>query len=171
MTTIDIYLQPMVWEFLRGIGTADSRAVAIPQSHRHLYQLITSNLEHELVQSAAAINRHCSRMVKGSIYITDYDASRYGVYIRIDRQAAISHYIYNAECDRLCQLIMHAHLFAGISVNAATRHFLEKYFPESGDLMVETIKKRYQRHYTMLEPDIISELQSIKHRKTTQTRT
>lgn len=161
----------MVWEFLRSIGTHDKLAVQIPQSHRYLYQLITSNLEREQIQSAAAINRHCSKMVKGNIYITDYDAHRFGTYIRIERQAAISHYIYNAECDRMCHLILYAHLFAGISINAATRLILEKYYPESDENFAETIKKRYQRHYTDLEQRTIQEIQQIKKSKKTQNRT
>lgn len=171
MTTIQVYLQPMVWEFLERIGNKDQQAVKIPTTHRHIYYLFVNCLEHQRELNNKYEQRFLAKMTPGNIFITDYDRERYGSFIRLDRQAAISHLIYNMECDRLCQLILNAHLFTGASINASAIHFLEKYYPENGDLMLDMIKKRYQRNYSTLEQDTLHDIQLIKELKSTQKRT
>lgn len=168
MTTIDINLQPTAWAYLNRIGESDGLAVAIPNSHRHLYQMITANLEHRKIISAGAFKRYCSKMVPGKIYIEDYDATRFGTNIRYERQAIISRFIYNSEKQRLCELIANAHLRYGVAISAAAKYYIDKFYLDCDEINFELIKKHYQRHRNEFENDIITDLQFFNSHKTTQ---
>ena len=159
MTTVTICLSPLAWKVLRRDYRYDGSAVDISGSW--LYHLLTSCLRRTETRTAAECRKKPVGLVAGRIYISDYDDARYGHFVRLDRQAAISNTICAIERDNLCRLIAAMTAFGHVSRRAATLFYLDKFDYSESEINYEKIRQHYKRHYLHVEQSYIKDFQAI----------
>lgn len=162
---VDVKLQPLSWRVLREQFPYDGTAVDLGQSW--LYNMVTQCLRRHPVTAAWEVSRTLQGLVDGRIYISEYDAHRYGEYLSLARQATLSVLIFRRERERLCQLTATAHIMAGVSRDTAMRHFLDKAGYDESELSFAALRKHYQRHYRHFESDMRQDLSELREENET----
>lgn len=158
--TIDILMRPLAWHALRRDFDYDGFAVDLGRSWA--YNIITQGLQRTYKASPWEFSRQPKDAVKGKIYISKYDADRFGHFMSLTRQANFACIIYEMERTRLCQLTAFAHVIGGISRDAAMRHFLDIDNISEEELAYQTLRKHYQRNYRVKESILYNSINVLR---------
>lgn len=161
--TIDIMLHPLAWHALRRDFPFDGTAVDLGRSWA--YNIITQGLQRSYKAAPWEFSRQREAATYGKIYITQYDAERYGLHMSLTRQANFSCIIYRLERQRLCQLTAYAHVMGGFSRDAAMRHFLDIDDIADQEITFQSLRKYYQRNYRQNEELIRQSISILQQEK------
>lgn len=158
---VDIKLHPLAWRVLKENYSYDGKAVDLGKGW--MYNLITQGLQRQYNVAPWEFKRQRIDTVDGKVYISNYDAERFGCYISLTRAANISSIIYKRERERLCSLTMMAHVIGGIKRDVAMRHFLWKEGYNDNEMSFEALKKYYQRHFRNKEDSMYLDMRELRN--------
>lgn len=162
--TVDLYMHPLSWRVLR--RETDCAIGPVPVTKQPIYKYIVPLLRrHEYISTAQYRELHDKQFLHGQILIPMHDCKDYGCHLHYRSMLMVSSILYNQERDRLCQLVMAAHCTTGVATDKAIEFYLDKYDLSFEEMNLPRLKKHYQRHFTKLELDYLSDLQHLKSLK------
>ena len=163
-TTIDLWLEPAVWKWLKSRFPFDGRA----------YDLGTTDIYKEIVRRLS--RRHHLPPVRittdgcecNRIYVSMREIYRRGQYLNIIDHGELSLIFREQMTREICQYVAMAHIFAGASRASAMEQKLAALDLTDEDIKVETLRKLYSRNYDSFEEQLIFDYQYFNTSKNAQ---